>query len=334
MSEQTCYSVCIIGAGLAGLAAAQTLLDGGVRDVIVLDKGRSVGGRFATRRVDDGRADHGAQFMSARLPLFYEKCIEPGLQNGALRVWFVDKSEKYVAVNGMNEWLKQWAKQIGDTYRLFTDVKVERVEEDEAEWRIVTESGMIVRAKALVVTAPLPQTLALTAPLQKTWNEADLQRLNEVAYDPCLALLLSLNGASSIESPGYCRTDLPEPISWIADNAQKGISNQTVITVHLRGDWSEAHYDDSDEAIIATIMPSLAPYCGGQDVSQVQVKRWRYALSKQLYPAPCYVANTSAPLLLAGDGFSCEPHHPPEEQGRAETAYLSGVAAARHLLGG
>jgi renalase len=334
MSEQTCYSVCIIGAGLAGLVAAQTLLDSGVRDVIMLDKGRSVGGRFATRRVDDGLADHGAQFVSARSALFYEKCIEPELRNGALRVWFSDKGEKYVAVNGMNEWLKQWAKRIGETYRLLTDVKVERMEEDESEWRIVTECGMIVRAKALIVTAPLPQSLALTVSLQKTWNQAELQRLNEVAYDPCLALLVSLNGESAVAPPGYCRTELPEPVSWIADNKLKGISNQTVVTVHLRGDWSDTHYSDSDESIIAAIMPLLTSFFGEQSVSQVQVKRWRYALSKHLYPAPCYVANNRLPLLLAGDGFSCEPHHPAEEQGRAETAYLSGVAVARQLLGG
>ncbi|MEZ5225442.1 MAG: FAD-dependent oxidoreductase [Acidimicrobiales bacterium] len=43
----------IIGAGLAGLVAARRLSESG-RRVIVVDKGRSVGGRLATRRLGSG----------------------------------------------------------------------------------------------------------------------------------------------------------------------------------------------------------------------------------------------------------------------------------------
>ena len=50
----------VVGAGLAGLTAAQALTD--AFDVIVLDKGRGFGGRMATRRIGDATFDHGAQF--------------------------------------------------------------------------------------------------------------------------------------------------------------------------------------------------------------------------------------------------------------------------------
>src|SRR5205823_3389276 len=61
----------IIGAGMAGLTAARELNAQGW-DVIVLDKGRGVGGRLVTRRIEQARADHGAQYFSATTPEFHE----------------------------------------------------------------------------------------------------------------------------------------------------------------------------------------------------------------------------------------------------------------------
>ncbi|RYF72060.1 MAG: FAD-dependent oxidoreductase, partial [Cytophagaceae bacterium] len=57
----------ILGAGLAGLTAARELTRQG-HTILIFDKGRGVGGRLATRRIADGRADHGAQYSSARSP--------------------------------------------------------------------------------------------------------------------------------------------------------------------------------------------------------------------------------------------------------------------------
>jgi len=62
--------VVVIGAGLAGLMAAGEIAGHGI-DVVVLDKGRGVGGRMATRRIaaPNGRTallDHGAQFFTVR----------------------------------------------------------------------------------------------------------------------------------------------------------------------------------------------------------------------------------------------------------------------------
>ena len=64
MTEGT-PSCVVVGAGISGLLAAQELTAAGWR-VVVLDKGRGVGGRMATRRVGDGTFDHGAQFFTVR----------------------------------------------------------------------------------------------------------------------------------------------------------------------------------------------------------------------------------------------------------------------------
>jgi predicted NAD/FAD-dependent oxidoreductase len=56
--------IVIIGSGIAGLACARRLAKAGLSP-IVLDKGRGIGGRVATRRVGNLQFDHGAQFVNA-----------------------------------------------------------------------------------------------------------------------------------------------------------------------------------------------------------------------------------------------------------------------------
>ena len=56
--------IVIIGAGIAGLACARRLAEAGLAPVL-LDKGRGIGGRVATRRMGDMQFDHGAQYVTA-----------------------------------------------------------------------------------------------------------------------------------------------------------------------------------------------------------------------------------------------------------------------------
>ena len=49
--------VVVIGAGLAGLTAARGLVERGF-DVVAIDKGKSPGGRVATRRIGNAILDH------------------------------------------------------------------------------------------------------------------------------------------------------------------------------------------------------------------------------------------------------------------------------------
>ena len=65
MSETRACDAVVIGAGIAGLCAAEQLVAAG-RHVVVLDKARGIGGRMATRRVGAAVCDHGAQFFTVR----------------------------------------------------------------------------------------------------------------------------------------------------------------------------------------------------------------------------------------------------------------------------
>ena len=84
MSVKVC-EVLVIGAGLAGISAVRALHAAGV-DVLLVDKGGSVGGRMATRRIGKGVADHGAQFFTAASPEF-QRTIDQWEADGFAFLW-------------------------------------------------------------------------------------------------------------------------------------------------------------------------------------------------------------------------------------------------------
>ena len=78
--------ILIIGAGLAGLSAANDLQQAG-HQVLLVDKGRGLGGRLAGRRIGDASFDHGAQFMTAREPRF-KAAIASWIKAGVAEEWY------------------------------------------------------------------------------------------------------------------------------------------------------------------------------------------------------------------------------------------------------
>ena len=58
------YDLLIIGTGIAGLAAGRIAQQAGQR-VMLIDKGRRVGGRVSTRHADGFLFNHGAQFATS-----------------------------------------------------------------------------------------------------------------------------------------------------------------------------------------------------------------------------------------------------------------------------
>ena len=105
-------NIVVIGAGLSGLVAAQSLQAQGHK-VLVVDKGRSVGGRLATRRIGTATLDHGAQFFTVRSDEF-AKHVDAWIQQGVVREWCkgfatADGHSRFVGVGGMNAIAKHLA---------------------------------------------------------------------------------------------------------------------------------------------------------------------------------------------------------------------------------
>ncbi|MCB9160251.1 MAG: NAD(P)-binding protein [Caldilineaceae bacterium] len=128
----------IIGAGLTGLMLATALVEqGDPRRILLVDKGRSVGGRLATRRMGGGRADHGAQFFTVRDKHFEHyvnkwlaaELVFPwsvGWSNGSTDATPNDGHPRYAVRGGMNALAKHLAGALADApnVTIATDVRI------------------------------------------------------------------------------------------------------------------------------------------------------------------------------------------------------------------
>lgn len=313
----------VIGAGLAGLAAARSARSHrGVDDVLVLDKGRSVGGRMATRRIGAARLDHGAQFFTVRDDAFGAQ-VTDWQRRELVHVWCrgfdgVDGHPRYVGSSGMNALAKDLAGDLAGGEQLLLATRIFEVARIDERWRITVDDGTQHVADALVVTCPIAQTWAMLAPAGYDRAPEPLWR---TPYHPVVGLLVVLDGPSSVPDPGGVQFDPADPdapFGFIGDNQQKGISPVPAVTFHATQPWSAAHIDRPDAWLRDTLLDRARPWIGDATVVEAQVKRWRLATPSAPWPEPCW-ADPESQLVLAGDIFAGP---------RVEAAYLSGLAAA------
>jgi renalase len=312
---------------MCGLTAAKLLSESGMR-VSILEKSRGVGGRLATRRTDAGVFDHGAQSISIRSETFGAFVTE-WHQRGLLVPWadgFADtrgqfsgaRQSHFRGVPGMIAVPKFLAAGL----RVHLSQRASRAEVYAGGWRVTTAQGATFSADALLITAPVPQGLALLDRDAGLILSADLATLRQIAYHSSFAVLFTLAGESAIPPPGGLHVN-SEVVSWIADNRQKGVSpDATAITVHTTPTFSAARFEASDEEIVAAVTAETAGLLGSS-ITGVEVHRWRFSEPKRIHPDPCMLASRDPVLLFAGDAFG-GPH--------IEGATLSGVSAARQLL--
>lgn len=324
-------SCIVVGAGISGLLAARELQTAGWR-VTVLDKGRGVGGRMATRRFGGGTFDHGAQFFTVRGERF-ENLVDGWLEAGAAAEWtrgFADAEgnanedghPRYRGSEGMTSIPKHLATELD----VRTGERAVRVDQDDNGWTVACESGETVSGGALLLSAPVPQSLELAESGDHALPYEVRQQLENVAYDPCLALMALLEGPSPVPEPGGVQIK-GEPLDWIGDNAAKGISDRPALTIHAGPQWSRQHFED-EAPDIARALLDLAGEQLGTDLSSIitetSLHRWRYSWVTQPHEESCLVASGDPPLVFCGDAFG---------QPKVEGASLSGLAAADRLLG-
>lgn len=334
----------IIGAGMAGLTSAQILVAAG-HEVIVLDKGRSPGGRMATRRLRGSRIDHGAQFFTVRSEAFAAQ-VDAWVAQGVVEVWTngfspasspeltpgtPDGYPRYIGVGGMTTIPKAMA--LGLDLRceqMVFNIRQHPPGSTGERWEIVIDDGTTIGADQVIVTSPLPQTASLLMEAGIPVPEA----LWRTDYHRTIGLLIALDGPSALHAPGAVTgPDLfSTDLNFVADQRLKGISTDPALLVHASHEWSLRWWDEDPDATVDSLIELSLPYVGSSQISETQLKKWRLAAPKQLWPEPFWVDETAS-LVLAGDAFgSGEPGRPAVPN--LEGAFLSGRAAAEHLLAG
>lgn len=321
LSDNDSVDVLVIGAGLSGVLAASELVKAGKR-VLMVEKGRGVGGRMTGRRFGGAAFDHGAQFVTARTPRFLETMNEWS-RLGVAREWcrgfnpLADGNPRWCGVPAMSALAKHAAQ--GIALRLETQVSALSLE--GSSWCATLKTGGMIRARAVVMTVPVPQALAILSAGSYIMDPKLRSGLEEVEYERCLAVMAILEASSRVPPPGGLSID-EGPIAWIADNQQKGLSTVPCVTIHASPGYSLQHWEDERQSAGVPLLEAAIPWIG-TGVKEYQVHGWRYSKPIQTWAEPCAVVQASPALILAGDAFGGP---------RVEGAALSGWAAAEALL--
>jgi predicted NAD/FAD-dependent oxidoreductase len=312
--------VVIVGAGISGLVAARELRARDV-EVEVVDKGRSPGGRLATRRIADATLDHGAQFFTVRTPAFQRR-VDEWIERGLVSVWShgfgsADGHPRYVAQNGMNSLAKDLAVGL-DVSCSTMAFAIRPRREGPRRWEVAIDDGTARHADHVIVTTPLPQAFALLVDAGVDLDE----QLMRTDYDRTIALLVTLDRPPGIDAPGGVQNP-NDDVSFVADNQAKGVSAAPAVTLHASAAWSDAHWDDDVDALRAQLVEIGRPWIDPGSIIEAQVKKWRFATPRSVWPDPCW-RSADGDIVLAGDAF---------DGPRIEAAHNSGLAAAHALTG-
>ncbi|MEM1223675.1 MAG: FAD-dependent oxidoreductase [Verrucomicrobiota bacterium] len=314
--------VLIIGAGISGLLCATELQRAGY-SVRVIDKGRGVGGRMATRRMAHARFDHGAQYFTVRDKRF-QAYVDEWLEAGIIREWFRTMPQdtnpagypRYRGLHGMTDVPKYLASSLD----VHSGEQVVDLARSDGIWIAQTSSGRIYTGFQIVVTVPLPQAISLLSTSGLNWAGADLPALRDIQYEKGLATLVLLDGPSGIDQPGGLKID-DGPLSWIGDNQQKGISPAScAVTLHATSEFALEHWDSSDE-LRGPLMIEAAKNFLASDVVNYTCHRWGFTTPINHWHEP-YFQNPGLKMILAGDAFGGP---------RVEGSALSGIQAGQCL---
>ncbi|KMO42936.1 hypothetical protein VQ03_09640 [Methylobacterium tarhaniae] len=313
-------TIAIIGAGIAGAAAARRLSEAG-RRAVVLDKGRGPGGRMATRRGPDSlRFDHGAQYFTARDPLF-AALVEGWTARGVAAAWGEPsggRPGRHVGTPGMSAPVRD----LLDGLDVRCGRAVGRLVRDGRDWRLAEADGAALAEdaafSAVLLTCPSPQSLALLAGAGH-----DLPGVAEVRYAPCWTLMLAHDGPPLRDGPVREDRDPDATIAWIAENGSKpGRQGGGTLVAHASPSWSRAHLECEAEDVAGRLVSALRDLMPLGDIRHRAAHRWRYAAVERAVGEPCLFVPGSG-LGFAGDGCLGP---------RVEFAYLSGLALAERVL--
>ena len=303
----------VIGAGMAGLACARALSTAGHK-VRLLDKGRGVGGRMATRRITTGwgelRFDHGAQYFTARHPNFESLLIE---LNGSVAPWDIGAMDTHhVGLPGMSGLPRAMAAGLD----VSTETKVTSIQRVGTKWQV--DAGEILFSDVVVLTVPAPQIASLMV-----MDHLLLGELARVKLAPCLTFMAAFT--NNCPTPFVIEKSQDGPLASIARDCSKPKRLSTAVTwvVQAGANWSAAHLEEDKLKITQRMLPLLCEKIGADvnDVFHADSHLWRYARVTTPLGQP-FLRDNSGTLYMGGD-WCLGP--------RVESAWTSGTAIARDI---
>ena len=319
-------TIAIIGAGLAGLSCAVRLTELG-HHVELFEKSRGPAGRMSTKRGEGWAADHGAQYFTARDPLFIEQ-VKKWVADQTVALWtpeikvyeakqwstFQSQDLRYVGTPAMNT----PAKQLAIGLPLHTSQTIDALSHKDSQWFLHSaEAGDIAKGfDELILAIPGPQALALAQHL-----DPDIKTIAAQSnMKGCWTLMARFEQRPEVAIEAAFVNQ--EIISWVARNSSKPQrTGQESWTIQANPLWSqefiELGKEDVEDQLLACAK-KLGLDCTGAEIS---MHRWRYASGSTTATLGFY-SNPALHLGMCGDWLN---------GGRVEGAWLSGYHLANQF---
>lgn len=321
--------VAVVGAGVAGLAAARTLGREG-HEVTIFEKSGAVGGRVASLQIGPYLFDTGATSIAPRGKALERAMLHELDQSDLVAlskpVYTVQygrispgdtakaKIQRYVYRSGNVRLPEMLA--AGLDVRL--GAPIDRIREIERCYEVAGE-----RYEAVVVSAPIPETEEILTSL------GDPRRFANARYRPCLSVMLAY-AVDAGDRPYHALLE-PEqrhPLTWLSFESVKSPGRapegHSALVAQLSPAASVSLFDDTDADVVAETAVHVARLLGPDFAAPVAsaVVRWRYSQPETtaLFET---VNRPGQRAVVASDGVM---------GGRVEYAYESGVMAARLLM--
>lgn len=316
-------TLAIVGAGVAGLAAAQRLRH--VRpdlEITIYEQSDRLGGRVATRRRDGFTFDHGAQVFRAPtaelLDFFQRELRAAGLRDIGRPVWTFDRAGSLhpgdPAQNAEPQWIyatgiDRLAELLAGDSTVSYRTPVAALSRESHGWALLSgESQVIATADLVLLTPPAPQTAAIIAnsPLDSSIQASILAELNRVSYRRCISLALAM--PRPIERPYYAlvNSDRGHPISWLALEHVKGPERcppgRSLLIAQMAPRWSVEHWETPLARFAPTVLELVRTLLGDDPGTPLWIDRHDWPAALPDGGADVAVLNRSMPgLFFAGD---------------------------------
>ena len=341
-------NIAVVGAGMAGVTCARTLMQAG-HQVTLFEKSTSVGGRMATRHTAFGSFDQGAQYFTVRDPRFVQALqTVPGLckrwsantirvldEQGQVAAAGLPTTEAHwVPTPGMNALVSRWALPLMEQHRVELETRVTRIERDalnSRQWQLHTEGPggaqhVFSSFDAVLLALPARQTRMLLQTAQQF--DLLLQQIDQVKVAPCWTLMLAFPqamqpGLSALGPQWNAARSTHHRIAWLARESSKpGRGAVERWTVQASPAWSQEHLEDDARRVQAKLLKAFSEVTGIRaEPAYVDSHRWRYAQTTQAL-GKSHLWDASAGLGVCGDW--CLGH-------RVENAFVSGLELALTL---
>ncbi len=350
-------SVAVIGAGIAGAAAARVLVEAG-HAVRVFDKGRAPGGRASTRWYDQRQFDHGCPMFAARSPEFVQ-AVERWVKQGVAVAVPADApaggERMYSGTPGMGAVAAHLVRGLSVRCGVGPGGgEVWRISRDGVRWRLYDkfETNLEPGFDAVVVATPSQQAATLLAFMPPL-----AERMKQITMTPTWTLMVEFAGGEAGSGGAGCPggalsagSGSPPVINLssgpltqiILDSAKRPGPARCAWVAHATEAWTREHLElQAEQAVpllVAAFRDAAARAEPGSALASVgageptfsKAHRWRYARVAEADPQP-FAIDFERRIGACGDIFTAATSEAPPRFGTIESAFLSGMTLGQEM---